>query len=167
MQRFVYVGPEEVRARWADQPPGRPVRSSADVRAWVAAGQSRDADGRFVATFVVDDEGRLRIEDYGYEHVACAGGKPVLAAGVVWFGDDDGLAVEAISNQSTGFCPDPCCWPAVARALDDAGLPHPGRFTETFVFRRCPECGERNLVKDDWFVCGLCDAPLPAHWNFV
>jgi hypothetical protein len=70
------------------------------------------------------------------------------------------------SNQSTGYCPDPDCWPAVAAALDRAGIPHPGRFTVEVIFRRCPSCGERNLVKDDWFVCALCEAELPREWNF-
>ena len=30
----------------------------------------------------------------------------------------------------------------------------------------CPRCGERNVVKDGWFVCGVCGADLPAGWNF-
>jgi transcription initiation factor TFIIIB Brf1 subunit/transcription initiation factor TFIIB len=34
-------------------------------------------------------------------------------------------------------------------------------------FRRCPACGERNIVKDDWFVCGVCGADLPTVWNFL
>lgn len=165
MRSYRYVGPESVRERWADQPPGRAVDSAEAVRRWVTeTGQRADDDGRFVATFVVDDAGVLRIEDYGYEHVACAGGGAVRAAGVLWF-DGDG-AVVAASNQSTGYCPDPDCWPALAGALDRAGIPRPAAFTEAFVFRRCPACGERNLVKDDWYVCGLCDAPLPPEWNF-
>ena len=72
----------------------------------------------------------------------------------------------AVSNQSTGYCPDVRCWPAVATALERAGLAHPGRFTTAIIFRRCPACGERNLVKDDHYVCALCDAELPAAWNF-
>jgi len=34
------------------------------------------------------------------------------------------------------------------------------------IFRRCPACGERNIVKDDSFTCGSCGADLPADWNF-
>ncbi len=32
--------------------------------------------------------------------------------------------------------------------------------------RRCLACGQRNIVKDDWFVCGVCGKDLPAAWNF-
>jgi hypothetical protein len=53
------------------------------------------------------------------------------------------------------------------RALDRIGVPHPGRFTTEMVFRRCRKCGERNVVKDGWFACGVCGAELPAEWNFA
>jgi putative hydrolase of HD superfamily len=33
------------------------------------------------------------------------------------------------------------------------------------VFRRCPDCRERNLVKDDDFRCALCGVDLPSRWN--
>ncbi|MDH6465317.1 transcription initiation factor TFIIIB Brf1 subunit/transcription initiation factor TFIIB [Micromonospora sp. A200] len=34
------------------------------------------------------------------------------------------------------------------------------------TFRRCTACGERNIVRDDDFVCALCDGVLPPNWNF-
>ena len=77
----------------------------------------------------------------------------------------DGEVAEA-SNQSTGFCPEPSSWPAVATALDRLGIQHPGRFTQEVVFRRCPAGGERNVVKDGWFACGMCGSDLPEEWNF-
>ena len=81
-----------------------------------------------------------------------------------------GLARDAriaeASNLSTGFCPEPACWIALAAALDRAGVPRPPALTHAFVFRRCDACGERNVVKDDVFSCALCDADLPATWNF-
>ena len=43
---------------------------------------------------------------------------------------------------------------------------HPGKFTRAFEFRLCEACNERNLVKDGWFVCSMCEAELPAEWNF-
>lgn len=162
MRRYRYVGPEAIRAHWADRPPGRPVRQRADIVAWLTEVRSEEP---VLATFVVDAERVLRVEDYGYEHVACAGGREVWAAGVFGF-ERDGSVV-TVSNQSTGYCPESSSWPAVADALDRAGIPHPGRFTEAYEFRQCPSCGERNLVKDDWYVCGLCDAALPEHWNFT
>jgi len=79
---------------------------------------------------------------------------------------DSGLEVVDVSNQSTGFCPEPESWPAVAAALDRIGIPHPGRFTQEVVLRRCLTCGQRNIVKDGWFVCEVCGADLPAAWNF-
>ena len=77
-----------------------------------------------------------------------------------------GVQVAEVSNQSTGFCPEPESWPAVAVALDRLGVPHPGRFTTEVLFRRCEQCGERNVVRDGWFVCGVCGADLPERWNF-
>ncbi|MCB9759556.1 MAG: hypothetical protein H6739_06920 [Alphaproteobacteria bacterium] len=74
--------------------------------------------------------------------------------------------VVGVTNQSTGFCPEPKCWGAVAAALDQAGVRHPDGWTAAFVFRRCPACGQRNLVKDDWWRCAVCDAGLPRGWNF-
>lgn len=35
------------------------------------------------------------------------------------------------------------------------------------VFRRCPACGQRNIVRDNDFTCALCDHALPAQWNFA
>ncbi|GAA1367500.1 hypothetical protein GCM10009661_21870 [Catellatospora chokoriensis] len=91
----------------------------------------------------------------------------MLAAGEIIFCRDRAeWAVDEITNQSTGYCPDPGSWTAVAAALDAAGLRHPAGFTQQYVFRRCPGCGERNIVKEDDFVCAVCDADLPTEWNF-
>jgi hypothetical protein len=35
------------------------------------------------------------------------------------------------------------------------------------VFGRCERCSERNVVRDDWFICGVCGVDLPARWNFA
>ncbi|MEU0561975.1 hypothetical protein [Dactylosporangium sp. NPDC006015] len=77
-------------------------------------------------------------------------------------GSAAGWRVDRVSNQSTGYCPDPECWPAVAAALDAAGTPHPGGFTDAVLFRRCTSCGQRNIVHDGDFACAVCDAPLPV-----
>jgi hypothetical protein len=78
-----------------------------------------------------------------------------------------GWRIAQVSNQSTGYCPDPDCWRAVAGALDRIGVPHVGGFTDRIIFRRCLGCGERNIVKDDDFTCALCGSALPAEWNFT
>ncbi|MEJ7598165.1 MAG: hypothetical protein WKG01_09675 [Kofleriaceae bacterium] len=55
---------------------------------------------------------------------------------------------------------------ALAHALDRAGIPRPAVLTHTFEFRRCSSCGERNVIKDADLTCAICDAELPARWNF-
>jgi hypothetical protein len=65
-----------------------------------------------------------------------------------------------------GYCPESSCCDAVEDALWLAGIEHPGGFTSAFELRRCPGCGERNLVKDEYYVCAACDPPLPQTWNF-
>jgi hypothetical protein len=90
----------------------------------------------------------------------------VLAAGEILFARDaGGWSASEISNQSTGYCPDPDSWPAVAVALDRIGLAHPGDFTHKVIFRRCPSCGQLNIVRDGDFACAVGDNALPAHWN--
>jgi hypothetical protein len=124
--------------------------------------------GREALTFVVSTDGVLCVANRRSEHVACAGGAEVLAAGeLVAVADAHGVRVIEVSNQSTGYCPEPESWPAVERALDAAGIAHPGRFTYEATFRRCTGCGERNLVKEGWFVCAVCGAELPLVWNIA
>lgn len=163
-RHYDYIGPEEIREAVADAPAGAIIGSPQAVDAWVRA---HGALARVTVTFVIDAQGQLRIADRRSEHIACAGGGPVRAAGELTLERDgaDGWAVEDISNQSTGFCPEPSSWPAVAQALDSAGLRHPGEFTRAFEFRRCEACGELALVKDDWFVCLACEADLPRAYN--
>ena len=98
------------------------------------------------------------------EHVACASGGPVLSAGEIAFSADGDIT--EITNQSTGFCPEPESWPSVAAALERTPAAYPDGFGTRVVFRLCPKCNERNIVKDGWFVCDLCGADLPADWNF-
>ncbi|WP_308364746.1 hypothetical protein [Streptomyces sp. ISL-86] len=73
--------------------------------------------------------------------------------------------VSEVSNQSTGYCPDLSSWPAVADALDAAGIEHPVGFTHEVVFRRCPACRHLNIVREEDFVCVFCDEALPHEWN--
>ncbi len=160
---YRYVGPAAVLAAVRAGGEGRRIGSPADLAAWLAA--SGEAGEPY--TFVVDVTGFLRLAPRRSEHVACAGGAEVLGAGEIEFGRaGERWAATGISNQSTGYCPDPDSWPAVAAALDRAGVAHPGEFTDPVVFRRCPACGERNLVKDCDFVCAVCGADLPPEWNF-
>ncbi|WP_433324668.1 hypothetical protein [Spirillospora sp. CA-294931] len=162
-QVYRYVGPAEIADALPPGSGGHAIGSPSALAAWAAA-----TDLAEPFTFVVGLDGVLRLAPRRSEHVACAGGGPVLGAGEITLARDGaGWAVTEISNQSTGYCPDPGCWPEVAAALDRAGLARPGGFTQPFVFRRCPGCGERNLVKDADFTCALCEADLPSEWNFA
>jgi hypothetical protein len=121
---------------------------------------------RVTATFVVDAAGRLRLADRHSEHVACAGGGPVLAAGEMVLAIDAGKAVvEEVSNQSTGYCPEPESWEAVAWVLRGLGIAAPSGYTTVLVFRRCEGCGQINVVRDGVFECAICGSGLPADWN--
>lgn len=164
-REYQYVGPSEIRDAARSQPAGARIASVDQLAQWLAtASMERTPHQCWVATFTIDMDGFLRIAPRRSEHVACAAGGPVLSAGEITIDDD--MAVTEITNQSTGFCPEPESWSAVANGLDRAGLEHPGGFTTEVTFRRCPECGERNIVKDSWYYCAICDAKLPTVWNF-
>lgn len=162
MRVFSYVGPEEIRAAVADDPRGCVIGSAVALADWAATPEARADSGW--ATYVVSAQGELRVAPRRTEHVACAGGEPVRGAGELRV-SDAGEIVE-ISNNSTGYCPAEDTWPSVERTLEALGIAHPGDFTFTAVFRRCEACGQRNLVKDEWFVCGVCEAELSPRWNF-
>jgi hypothetical protein len=160
---YTYVGSQEIRRAVAEHPAGVPILSVRDCEEWLTAHPDALTEG---ATYVVDLQARLRLAPRRSEHVACAGGGEVLAAGEVRFrraGTQP--AVAELSNQSTGYCPDTTCWAAAALALGRAGIPAPQGFTFEVVFRRCPRCRELNLVKEGWFVCAFCEADLPGEWN--
>ena len=164
MRSFEYVGPAEIKARSAHDAPGVPIVSKGSVVAWLRSTRSNGTYDDGWATYVVDLAGRLLVAPRRTEHVACAFGNRVLAAGEIRFSSDG--AVTEVTNNSTGFCPAEDCWPAVQSALQAAALDSPPAFTFVARFRRCTKCGERNLVKDDWFQCAMCDADLPSEWNF-
>ncbi len=145
-RRYDYVGPEGIRSRAASAPAGLKVTSVHDLEKWII---QTNQDGLIVVTFVVNEQGKLLVADRSSEHISCSGGHAVLSAGEMVFSvSNSTVEVVDVSNQSTGFCPEPESWPAVATALDRIGIPHPGRFTQEVVFRRCPTCGQRNIVKD-------------------
>lgn len=160
---YCYVGPPELRV--LDSPTRCHVESAGDVLAW-AGSTPQTRDDEITATFIVNPKGELWIADRRSEHVACAAGGPVTSAGEITFRLEKGeVEVVEVTNQSTGFCPEPRSWSAVARALGRIGLAHPGAFTSSYDFRRCENCGAINVVKEAWFWCALCEAELPRAWN--
>ena len=170
-RRYRYVGPAEIRdqavavdtvavdsadtlARWLAEPKRTEPKRTERKRAEQKRAEQKQAEPNEPVTFVV--------------LLALARGQDVLAAGEMTFGPAGSRwRVVEVTNQSTGYCPDPDCWPAVRTALDQLGIRHPGDFTEKVVFRLCPSCGERNIVRDGDFTCALCDSGLPARWNFT
>ncbi|MFD7729122.1 hypothetical protein ACFV6F_01885 [Kitasatospora phosalacinea] len=161
---YRYVGPIELKAAVRPDSGGCPIGSAADFDAWIAERPAAELVEPF--TFVVGTDGVLRLAPRRSEHVACAGGEAVLSAGEIGFVREAGeWTVSEVSNQSTGYCPDTTSWPGVARALDGAGLRRPTGFTHEVVFRRCPDCQEHNIVREDDFVCVFCGSDLPVAWN--
>jgi hypothetical protein len=166
---YAYVGPQQIAAAVAGNPTGQVIAAAREVCDWIARSeQGPKRCTRFTATFVVDRRGRLRLAERHSEHVACAGGQPVLAAGEITFRlQGDAVDAESVTNQSTGYCPEPESWPAIAAALARAGIPVPDGSTTSFILRRCPACHATNLVRHRLFECAICAAPLPEAWNFA
>src|SRR5215470_10910137 len=108
MRTYPYVGPAKIAASVAGVPSEGPLRSPGDMTEWIGRYRHEfGRDGCLTATFVVDEEGFLRLADRHREHVACAGGRPVLAAGEIMLRlEGTSAVVEEIINQSTGYCPD-------------------------------------------------------------
>ncbi len=163
-KKYAYVGPEAIRASASPGSIGTRIESQYELKEWVRRNEQDREYGVLTATFTLGIDLSFRLAPRRSEHVACSGGGPVLSAGEISF--DLSLSVVAISNQSTGFCPEPESWPLVGIVLDKLSVGHPGGFTTEIVFRLCVECGQRNIVKDEWFVCDLCNAELTANWNF-
>ncbi|MDI6520812.1 hypothetical protein QMA61_32030 [Streptomyces coelicoflavus] len=163
-RRYRYVGPAELKAEVRPGSGGCRISSTAEFAGWIARRSAAELAEPF--TFVIGLDGVLRLTPRRSEHVACAGGEMVLSAGEIGFVHEAGRwAVSDVSNQSTGYCPDVTSWPEVARALDAVGLGRPPGFTHEVVFRRCPDCQERNVVREDDFVCVFCGSALPKTWN--
>src|SRR5262249_34264852 len=152
---YDYVGPPEVAASVRGSPAGSPIKNDSDLKAWLAANRvDMDGAGAITATFVIDKDGILRVAERRTEHVAWASGGPVRSAGEMSFTGDG--RIDYVSNQSTGFCPEPDSWPAVAVAIKDVVASPPRGFSREFIFRRCTDCGQTLVIKDDWFVCDVC-----------
>jgi hypothetical protein len=165
-REYLYVGPAKIRESARSQPVGTSVATRNELRQWLeSAPEERTTQDTWIVTFTVSIDGDLHLASRRSEHIACAGYERVLSAGEITF--DDELVVIEITNQSTGFCPEPESWNAVVSVLDRIKLIHPGRFTTEVVFRLCPTCGQRNIVRDSWFHCAICDGKLPLTWNFA
>jgi len=163
MKQYRYVGPTVIGKQAASSAPVSPIRSIADLRQFVGQIGGAYSRGNCTLTFVIDLEGLIRLADRHSEHVACTRGEDVLSAGEMTFRwTADHCDVLSVTNQSTGYCPESTSWDAVHHALTLIGLTPPANFDPQFCFRRCPSCQQINILKDNWFVCAVCDSELPA-----
>jgi len=164
-RKYQYIGPAEIHDTARTQPAGTSILCADDLRNWLmSTATEQTQEGSWIATFTIGVDETLQLATRRSEHTACAAGGPILSAGEITIDRD--YEVAEISNLSTGFCPEPESWSVVETVLNHIGIKHPGRFTNAIVFRLCPDCNERNIVKDSWFYCQLCDAKLPEKWNF-
>lgn len=163
---YSYVGPNSIQELLDDPAQRFQLQSADDVLRWITETGQDIQEDRATATFIIDENNRMWIADQRSEHVVCARGQRILSAGEITFEVSKGN-VEAvqISNQSTGYCPDPDSWPAVSAALATARVPHPDNFTSEFLFRRCNKCETINIIKDEWFECAVCQSQLSQTWN--
>jgi hypothetical protein len=165
MRVYRYVGPKRIAGRAGLGTAGFPIRSPDDLRTWIQVSAQAISNGIVIATFVVDADGVLLVADRRSEHVACAGGGCVQSAGEITFEVGQTVKVVNVTNQSTGYCPEPESWPAVAQALSRAGLDFADGFSLACQFRRCIACDCITLVKVGVFKCEMCGATLPASYN--
>ena len=168
MRIYKHLNPGAVDAHPTDSTRAR-IASPADLHDWLDFLRSRSRlSDELTVTFIVDTDGFLWVADRHSEHAACAQGRDVLSAGELTFAMTRGAAVvSSATNQSLGYCPEAESWPAVAAALTRAGVEHPEGFTAELTFRLCSSCGAKNVVKDDWFECGVCETALSRTWNFM
>jgi hypothetical protein len=169
MRHYHYVGSRDLLESLPENSGRFSPKSAESINQWIIeTKQPREMDGSVVLTFIIALDGKLWLNERRSEHVLCAAKQDVLSAGEITFAmDKTGLQRVEVTNQSTGYCPEPESWPAVASALDELSIQHPDGFTTAYIFRRCEECQSTNLVKDNWFYCAVCDAPLPQEWNFA
>jgi hypothetical protein len=136
MRVYPYVAGQATLHAAARQPRGVVIGSRADITAWLATNPDGFVEG---ATFVIDIAGQLRLAPRRSEHVRCADGAPVLAAGEIRFASGArGLTAVEITNQSTGYCPEADSWPAVARALASLGVDAPSHYTHAVCLPALP-----------------------------
>jgi len=168
LKTYRYVGWSSIRDNLPKISNRHHVISSDLVKVWLTkTKQPKNPDDTITVTFIVDTDNRLWINDRHSEHVLCADGGEVLSAGEMTFEIiDTQVEIVSVTNQSTGYCPEPDTYSAVRRILSKTNISHPLQLTTAYQFRRCDECETTNIIKDDWFVCGVCDADLNNEWNY-
>jgi hypothetical protein len=162
---YSYIGPKWIAEQLAAHPLGFLIVTPEDVRTWVWQTNQSLTNNMVIATFIVDGLGDLRIADRSSEHFVCAGDQPVQSAGEITFCMGASIEVHEVTNQSTGYCPEPKSWLSVALTLEKIGLNSLTGFTFEFEFRRCVTCQTINLVKEAVFLCDVCGHDLSTSYD--
>jgi hypothetical protein len=142
------------------------IHHQQDLQSWTAQAEQTWQHDCTVATFIVNLQGELLLADRHSEHVMCAGGEEVLSAGEVTLCKSrNEIFISEITNQSTGYCPEPSSWQSVLIALERIDVAHPAGFTQAYEFRYCVHCHNIQIIKDELFECVACGVVLDKYWN--
>ena len=165
---YPFVGPVSLRPLAGIASERHALQSEDGLRAWVTESGVRLRRGSQITfTFVLLPDSQLFLADRRSEHISCAQGQAVLSAGEMTFlFDGTRLLLDEVTNQSTGYCPEPESWPAVGTALASLGFKAADEFTHAFDFRFCSNCRTTNIIKDQIFECPACGGELPHDWNY-
>jgi len=164
---YAYVGSKHILEETNLELGGHKISTVADIRAWIKDRLADMYHGLITATFIINEAEALVISGRHTEHVMCAQGRNVLSAGeIIFHMEGKEIYISEISNQSTGYCPEPSSWPVVELVLARLGIDNPGYFTHAYDFRYCYACGNINLIKDEAYQCLVCGADLDRDWNF-
>lgn len=168
IQLYSYVGSQEIFDAIDFNFTGYKISKSEDILDWIKLTNQEITNNSVIATFIINEKQELVINDRHSEHVLCAGGKNVISAGEITFlvKGKNQVLISEISNQSTGYCPQPESWDYVKEVLSKIGIEHPNYFTLAFEFRLCNNCKSINLIKDNIFECQMCESTLDLEWNF-
>lgn len=168
VQLYPYVGSQEIFDSVDFNFVGYKISKSEDILNWIEKTAQELTNDGVIATFIINENHELVINDRHSEHVLCAGGKNVISAGEISFLIDkkDKISINEISNQSTGYCPKPESWKYVNEVLSKLGIEYPNYFTLAFDFRLCTNCQTINLIKEQIFECQVCENELDSEWNF-
>ena len=164
---YKYVGSKEILKQVSVEKIGKLILSQKDITDWIHdTHQKFNAESEIIATFIIDIQNQLRINDRRSEHVVCANGEAVLSAGEITFkkNKSEEIYISEITNQSTGYCPSTESWEFVQQALLKINIDFPNFFTTVFIFCICENCGTINIVKDDFYYCLSCENDLDEYF---
>ena len=145
---YRYVGPNEIVARVTETCGGSIVDTVEELVNSLRSMDDYQNGESLTVTFVIGLDRRLRVANRRSEHVMCASGHAVLGAGEMTFlCDGKAVFVERVTNQSTGYCPEPESWQSVAHALDEIPVDRPDFFGPAFVTNLSSAATVANLSR--------------------